>query len=129
MPSDPSASSVNCAAILEAVNVARGVLFTFALEAQRTFSLMLCKRALAKEESCRDSSWVGARTSALGFTARCGWDDIVAEVDPEETSSDCLRWWSMGRRYAIDFPDPVSEARRYCRHSGASENKCFRDNP
>lgn len=27
----------------------------------------------------------------------------------------------------MDFPDPVSEARRYCRHSSESENRCFRD--
>ena len=27
----------------------------------------------------------------------------------------------------MDFPDPVSEARRYCRHSGVSKNRCFRD--
>ena len=27
----------------------------------------------------------------------------------------------------MDLPDPVSEARRYCRHSGVSENRCFRD--
>ena len=87
----PSVSLANCAAILEAVNVARGVLFTFALEAQRTLSLTSCNRALAKEDSCRDNSWVGAKTNALGFTARC-WDGITGEVDSEQASSDFLRW-------------------------------------
>ena len=27
----------------------------------------------------------------------------------------------------MDFPEPVSEARRYCRHSGVSEKRCFID--
>lgn len=99
---------------MDAVKVARGVLFTFAFEAQRTLNLIPWKRPLAKEDSCRDNSWVGAKTSALGFTARCGWDGIVGEADSEDATSDFLRWWSIGRRYAMDFPDPVSEARRYC---------------
>ena len=27
----------------------------------------------------------------------------------------------------MDLPEPVSEARRYCRHSGVSEKRCFKD--
>ena len=84
----PVAPSVNCAAIFDAVSAVRDVLFVFAFEAHRTLSLMLCKRALAKEDSCRDNSWVGAKTKALGFTARWGWDGVV---DDEEASSDDLR--------------------------------------
>jgi hypothetical protein len=37
----------------------------------------------------------------------------MGEMGSEEASSDFLRWWSIGRRYAMDFPEPVSEARRY----------------
>jgi hypothetical protein len=42
-------------------------------------------------------------------------------------SSDCFRCCSIGRRYAMDLPDPVSEARRYCRHDEVSVNKCFNE--
>lgn len=92
MPSVIGVSSANCTAIFEAVNVPRGVLFVFALEAHKTLSLTLCERALAKEDNCRDNSWVGAKTNALGFTARCGWDGFVGGIDSEEASSEFLRW-------------------------------------
>jgi len=40
-----------------------------------------------------------------------------------------LRDWSIGSRYAIDFPEPVSDARRYCpqlgRLSGGSWRRHF----
>lgn len=82
---------MSCAAIFDAVNVVRGVLFTFALEAHKTFSLTLCDKALAKEDNCRDSSWVGAKTKALGFTARCGWGGVADEVVSEGANSAFLR--------------------------------------
>ena len=87
MPSVPAPSSVNCVAIFDAVNAERGVLFVFALDVHKTLSLILCDRPLAKEESCRESSWVGARTNALGSTERCGWGGTV----DEGVSSDDLR--------------------------------------
>ena len=34
----------------------------------------------------------------------------------------------MGRRYAIDLPEPVSEASRHSRHSAVSEKRYFSDN-
>ncbi|KZP05683.1 hypothetical protein FIBSPDRAFT_1053960 [Athelia psychrophila] len=59
--------------------------------------------------SWRECSCVGASTSALGCMSHC---------DPagRAASSVCFRSWSIGSRYAVIFPEPVSDARRTYRY-------------
>lgn len=113
-PSPPSCCS---AAICDARPPELG---TFAREAHRTRNFSRCKSAFAKPASWRESSCVGASTRARGLTACCGGGLGACSV--------ALRFWSIGRRYAMLFPEPVSLARRNsCHFPGVEWKRCLRE--
>lgn len=123
---DPSGSidmPPTISAILDAVPNARaregsasGVA-PFARLVQTTRSFTSCRRDLAVPASWRASSCVGARTSPRGLYRRTG--PVGGEFSASAPSASLMPWRS-GSRYAMDLPDPVSDARRNCFHpSGA----------
>ena len=121
----PSSPSTSASAIFDALTFFRDG--AFARDAHNTRSFTLWISSFAKPANCRESSCVGASTSARGLTARRCADGSPRRCVP--FSSDCLRSWMSGRRYAIDLPEPVSDARRnwwYCEGSAGALESALR---
>ena len=59
--------------IFDAVLLFLLTLGVFALDAQRTRSFEMCNKDLAKDESWRESSWVGDSINARGLICRPFW--------------------------------------------------------
>lgn len=69
---------------------------------------------------------MGASTIARGLRARRGLGiESSSFNDSFAPPSVVLRYCSKGRRYAKDFPEPVSAARRDCRQVELIGNRFF----
>ena len=95
-PKGPEEVSENSEDILLAVKSRRVVLFWLAWLAQSTRSFASWRRDLAKPESWRESSWVGARMSPRGLYGLLLRSELGGR--DEDISSVSLRFCRRGRR-------------------------------